>query len=64
MDTLRLLSCYQSLERIYHYDPVNVYPVLEFDELRENKSGLIEKIFSLYCYNEHGEIVKKRKDKF
>jgi len=60
---LRLLSCYQSLERIYHYVSVNVYPVLEFDELRENKSGLIEKIFSLYCYNEHGEIVKKRKDK-
>ena len=61
---LRLLSCQQSLERIYNYVPVNPYPTVEYEELRDNNSVLIDKIFSLYCYNENGEIVKKRKDNY
>jgi len=61
---IRLLSCYQSLERIYHYDPVNIYPIYEYDELKTRKSYLIDKIFSLYCYDENGIIVKRKNDNY
>ena len=55
---LRLLSCYQSLERIYHYNPVNIFTVYDYDELKIRKSQLIEKIFGLYCYDENGMIIQ------
>ena len=61
---LRLLSCYQSLERIYHYNPVNIFPVYDYDELKIRKSQLIEKIFGLYCYDENGMIIKRINDNY
>ena len=57
---LRLLSCYQSSERIYRYTPVNPYPVIEYDELKSQKSLLIDKIFNLYCYDENGVMIRKK----
>ena len=59
---LSLLNTYP--KRIYNYITPIVYPELPFGRLVEERKDFINKLFSLYAYDELGDIVRKTEDKY
>ena len=56
---LRILSTRVNVKKIYSYNAVKIYPLDEYSELDKKKSPILDKIFSIYCRDEFGNIVIK-----
>ena len=47
-------------KRIYSYKPVDVYPNVTFNDLREESP--LKRIFDVFCYDINGKIIRKSKE--
>ena len=54
------LEFYKEMKNVkaYSYDGVNIYPLDDYKELKGKKSTILEKVFSIYCKDEFGKIIK------
>ena len=56
---VRILSTRVNWEKIYSYKGVDIYPLDSYNDLDKKKSKILDKIFSIYCRDEFGNIVVK-----
>ncbi len=56
---LRILSTRVNADKIYSYSGVEIYPLDGYKSLDKKKSLILDKIFSIYCRDEFGNIVIK-----
>lgn len=61
---LKIMSTNVDVNKIYSYDATNIYPYDNYEELKKNKSKLLDKIFRIYCKDKHGNIIKKKDNKY
>jgi hypothetical protein len=49
-------------KRVYPYEPSSVYPALPFSRLQKEQPDLLDRIFSLYRYNEVDDFIRHQED--
>jgi hypothetical protein len=60
---LKILAAKSQKSRVNEYIPTNIYPIGDYNTLKDSDNAILKKIFLSYCKDEFGNIIKRTKEK-